>query len=387
MGDTPMQTLKNIPINIKEVKPNLLLSVPALAKNFKKNIEKGIADKGKITEGLFNFALNMAYKYNKEGYNRGQGLNALRAPMVKLFDKILFSKVREVFGGELKFFVGGGALLDIELQRFYYAIGIPMMQGYGLSEATPVISSNSLVNHKLGSSGYLVKPLDLKICDDDGNELPHGQKGEIVIQGENVMKGYWRNEVATTETIKNGWLHTGDMGYMDKDGFLYVLGRFKSLLISSDGEKYSPESIEEMLVSKSPFIDQVMLHNNQDPYTIGLIVSNNEAIKKYLSEKGLDLNSNEGKVEALRLIQQEINQFKKGGKFAGEFPERWLPAAVGIVEEPFTEKNKMINSTLKMVRGKITENYREKIDFLYTPEAKDITNEINRSALAKNIVN
>jgi long-chain acyl-CoA synthetase len=101
----------------------------------------------------------------------------------------------------------------------------------------------------------------------------------------------------------------------------------------------------------------------------------------------LDLNSNEGKVEALRLIQQEINQFKKGGKFAGEFPERWLPAAVGIVEEPFTEKNKMINSTLKMVRGKITENYREKIDFLYTPEAKDITNEINRSALAKNIVN
>jgi long-chain acyl-CoA synthetase len=387
MGDTPMQTLKNIPINIKEVKPNLLLSVPALAKNFKKNIEKGIADKGKITEGLFNFALNMAYKYNKEGYNRGQGLNALRAPMVKLFDKILFSKVREVFGGELKFFVGGGALLDIELQRFYYAIGIPMMQGYGLSEATPVISSNSLVNHKLGSSGYLVKPLDLKICDDDGNELPLGQKGEIVIQGENVMKGYWRNEVATTETIKNGWLHTGDMGYMDKDGFLYVLGRFKSLLISSDGEKYSPESIEEMLVSKSPFIDQVMLHNNQDPYTIGLIVSNNEAIKKYLSEKGLDLNSNEGKVEALRLIQQEINQFKKGGKFAGEFPERWLPAAVGIVEEPFTEKNKMINSTLKMVRGKITENYREKIDFLYTPEAKDITNEINRSALAKNIVN
>jgi long-chain acyl-CoA synthetase len=317
----------------------------------------------------------------------GQGLNALRAPMVKLFDKILFSKVREVFGGELKFFVGGGALLDIELQRFYYAIGIPMMQGYGLSEATPVISSNSLVNHKLGSSGYLVKPLDLKICDDDGNELPLGQKGEIVIQGENVMKGYWRNEVATTETIKNGWLHTGDMGYMDKDGFLYVLGRFKSLLISSDGEKYSPESIEEMLVSKSPFIDQVMLHNNQDPYTIGLIVSNNEAIKKYLSEKGLDLNSNEGKVEALRLIQQEINQFKKGGKFAGEFPERWLPAAVGIVEEPFTEKNKMINSTLKMVRGKITENYREKIDFLYTPEAKDITNEINRSALAKNIVN
>jgi long-chain acyl-CoA synthetase len=387
MGETPMQTLKNIPINIKEIKPDILLSVPALAKNFKKNIEKGIADKGKFTEKFFNFALNVAYKYNKEGYNKGRGLNALRGPLVKLFDKILFSKVREVFGGDLKFFIGGGALLDIELQRFYYAIGIPMLQGYGLSEATPVISSNSLVKHKLGSSGYLVKPLDIKICDDNGNEVPLGQKGEIVIQGENVMKGYWRNEKATAETIKNGWLHTGDLGYMDKDGFLYVLGRFKSLLIANDGEKYSPESIEEMLVSKSPFIEQVMLHNNQNPYTIGLLVANNEALKKHLSEQGIDMNSDEGRAEALRRLQQEINEFKKGGRFEGEFPERWLPAAIGILEEPFTEQNKFINSTMKMVRGKITEHYKERIDYLYTADAKNIVNELNINALKKNISN
>jgi long-chain acyl-CoA synthetase len=386
-GDTPMQTLKNIPVNIKEIKPDILLSVPALAKNFKKNIEKGIADKGKITEKLFNFALNVAYKYNKEGYNKGRGLNALRGPLVKLFDKILFSKVREVFGGDLKFFIGGGALLDIELQRFYYAIGIPMLQGYGLSEATPVISSNSLVKHKLGSSGYLVKPLDIKICDDNGNEVALGQKGEIVIQGENVMKGYWRNEKATAETIKDGWLHTGDLGYMDKDGFLYVLGRFKSLLIANDGEKYSPESIEEMLVSKSPFIEQVMLHNNQNPYTIGLLVANNEALKKHLSEQGIDMNSDEGRAEALKRLQQEINEFKKGGKFEGEFPERWLPAAIGLLEEPFTEQNKFINSTMKMVRGKITEHYKERIDYLYTADAKNIVNELNINALKKNISN
>jgi len=382
-GDTPMQTLKNIPINIKEIKPNLLLSVPALAKNFKKNIEKGIADKGKVTELLFNYALNVTYKYNKEGNNKGKGLNALRAPFVRLFDKILFSKVREVFGGELKFFIGGGALLDIELQRFYYAIGIPMMQGYGLSEATPVISSNSLIKHKLGSSGYLVKPLDIKICDDEGVELPMGIRGEIVIRGENVMKGYWKNETATAETIKDGWLHTGDLGYMDNDGFLYVLGRFKSLLISNDGEKYSPESIEEMLVSKSPYIDQVMLHNNQDPYTIGLIVPNSEAIKKALKEKGKDFASEDGKALALQMIQQEINHYRKGGKFEGEFPERWLPAAIGVLDEPFTEQNKFINSTLKMVRGKITEHYQERINFLYTPEAKSIINTHNLRALEK----
>jgi len=384
MGDTPMQTLKNIPLNIKEIKPDVLLSVPALAKNFKKNIEKGIAEKGKFTESLFNFALNMAYKYNKEGHNKGKGLNALRGPLVKLFDKILFSKVREVFGGDMKFFVGGGALLDIELQRFYYAIGIPMLQGYGLSEATPIISANSLVKHKLGSSGYLVKPLDLKICDENGIELPLGEKGEIVVSGENVMKGYWRNEKATHETIKGEWLHTGDLGYMDNDGFLYVSGRFKSLLISNDGEKYSPESIEEMLVSKSPFIEQVMLHNNQNPYTIGLVVPNNDALKKAISEKGADITTPQGKEEALKLLQQEINHFKKGGKFEGEFPERWLPAAIGVLGEPFSEQNKFINSTMKMVRGKIADHYKERIDFLYTAEAKNIINSVNLKALDKN---
>ncbi len=382
-GDTPMQTLKNIPLNIKETKPSMLLSVPALAKNFKKNIEKGLAEKGKFTENLFKFALKVSYAYNKEGFNKGSKGSFVLKPLVRLFDKILYSKVREVFGGKMDFFIGGGALLDIELQRFYYAIGIPMMQGYGLSEATPVISSNSLKYHKLGSSGYLVKPLEIKICDDEGIELPQGIKGEIVIRGENVMLGYWKNEEASAEMLRDGWLHTGDMGYLDKDGYLYVLGRFKSLLIGNDGEKYSPESIEESLVAKSPYIDQVMLHNNQDPYTVGLIVPNNEAVKRHLKERGVDVTTADGQAEMLQVIQQEINAFKKGGKHAGEFPERWLPAAIGVLDEPFTEQNKFINSTMKMVRGKITEHYKSKIDYLYTAEAKSILNTENITAVKK----
>ena len=214
-GKTPIETLKNIPLNISELKPHVLLSVPALAKNFRKNIENNIRAKGKFTTSLFNFAMKTAYSYNKEGYNRGRGWHIFQKPLLALFDKILFKKVRQAFGGELQFFIGGGALLDIELQRFFYAIGIPMFQGYGLTEATPIISSNSQGRHKLGSSGVLVKPLDLKICDADGNELPELQTGEIVIRGENVMAGYYKNEKDTAETIRDGWLHTGDMGYMD----------------------------------------------------------------------------------------------------------------------------------------------------------------------------
>jgi len=382
-GKSGMDTLKNIPINIKEIKPNILLSVPALANNFKKNIEKGIQEKGPKIEKLFKTALNMAYSYNKDGFNKGKGLHVVKKPLLKLFDKILFTKIRAGFGGELDFFIGGGALLDIEIQKFFYAIGMPMFQGYGLSEAAPIISSNAKAKHKLGSSGFLVKNLELKIIDEKGNQLPVGEKGEIIVKGENVMVGYWKNEKATQETIKDGWLYTGDMGYMDKDGFLYVLGRFKSLLIANDGEKYSPESIEETLVQHSKFIDQCMLYNNQDPYTVGLIVPNKEALRKYLAENNTDFETEKGQELALKKIQSEIDEYKKGGKFEGMFTERWLPAAVAILGEPFTEENKMINSTLKMVRGKITEYYKIRIEHMYQPDGKDILNHQNKNIVSK----
>ncbi len=383
VGKTPLETLKNIPVNIKETKPTFLLSVPALAKNFRKNIEKQIAAKGEKATKLFETALKIAYDYNKEGYNKGKGFSKLKLPALKFFDKILFSKIREGFGGRLQFFIGGGALLDIELQRFFYAIGIPMYQGYGLSEASPVISANVPAQHKLGSSGKPVVNLELKIVDENGNEVPTGEKGEIIVKGENVMAGYWKNPKATAEALKDGWLYTGDMGYVDEDGYLYVLGRFKSLLIGNDGEKYSPEGIEEALVDTSPYIEQVMLYNNQNPYTVALIFPNKEALTKAVKEKNLSLDSDEGKKAVIEIIRNEINKFKKGGEFEGMFPERWLPSAFALLGEGFTEENKFLNSTLKMVRGKITEYYKPRIEYLYTPEGKNVYNEQNLSIISK----
>lgn len=383
LGNSPIETLRNIPINIKEIKPTFLLSVPALAKNFRKNIESGIRAKGEKVEKLFNKALETAYDYNGLGCDKGKGMRKLKKPLLALYDKILFSKIREGFGGRLEFFIGGGALLDIELQKFFYAIGIPMFQGYGLSESAPVISSNVPALHKLGSSGKVVKNLQVKICNEDGVEIPTGQKGEIVCKGENIMKGYWKNENATSSTIKDGWLYTGDMGYFDEEGYLYVLGRFKSLLIGSDGEKYSPEGIEEALVEKSNLIDQVMLHNNQDPYTIALIVPNKEAVKNELKKFGLTIHNEEGQKKAIEIIQREINRFRNGGEFEGQFPERWLPSTFALLGEGFTEQNHFMNSTLKIVRGKITEFYKNRIDYLYTAEGKDIFNHQNKKIVER----
>ena len=373
VGRTPMETLKNIPLNIREVRPHFILSVPALAKTFKKNIEQAIRAKGNFTVGLFNFGLRLRQIYFGDSNLDSKGLRALLYPLVALFDKIIFSKVRDNFGGELRFFIGGGALLDKDLQKFYVGVGIPMFQGYGLSEATPVLSSNGPELYRFGSSGKLVKPLELKICDSEGRELPLGEMGEIVVKGENVMKGYWKNPEATAETVRDGYLYTGDLGYMTKEGLLYVKGRFKSLLISSDGEKYSPEGIEEALVEKSKYIDQVMLYNNQSAYTTALIVPNREALKRKLAHINLTLDTEEGRKAAVKKLEEELAKYRKGGEFEGMFPERWLPTTFAILAEPFTEQNQMINSTMKMVRGKIEKAYAARIDYMYTAEGKQTT--------------
>ena len=380
-GKTGKEALRNIPISIKEFKPNVMLSVPTLAKNFKKNIEGTIKKSGKTVERLYNFALNNAIKYNKEGYNKGGFWHWWRKPLMCLFDKIIFKKVREGLGGQMKFFVGGGALLDIDLQRYYYAIGIPMYQGYGLSEATPIISANSPEKHIFGSSGKVVSPMEIKILDADGVEQPFGSKGEICIKGENVMAGYWKNPKSTADTIVDGWLHTGDMGYMRDAEMLYVVGRFKSLLIAADGEKYSPEGIEENLVESSKYIDGAILHNSQDPYTIALITPNKEALKAYAKGLGLDPETKEAKEKMLELLQDEVNMYRKGGRLFGAFPERWLPAAVCVLPEPWTEQNHFLNSSMKVVRGRVEEAYKDHMAFAYTPEGKNIVNEMNMASL------
>ena len=381
VGRTPLETLKNIPLNIKEVRPHFILSVPALAKTFKKNIEQAIRAKGPTVERLFNWGMKIRQVYYGDSNLDFKGLRYFLKPLVWFFDKIIFSKVRENFGGELRFFIGGGALLDKDLQKFYVGVGMPMFQGYGLSEATPVISSNGPELYRFGSSGKLVKPIELKICDSEGRELPVGEMGEIVVKGENVMAGYWKNPESTAETVRNGYLYTGDLGYMSKEGLLYVKGRFKSLLISSDGEKYSPEGIEEALVEKSVYIDQVMLYNNQSNYTTAVLVPNRDQLLRTLKSRGLDFSTEEGRKVALEILDAEVGRFKKGGELEGMFPERWLPSCFAVLSEPFTEQNQMINSTMKMVRGKIEKAYAERIDYMYTTEGKKLLNPQNLDAL------
>ncbi|MCQ2180587.1 MAG: AMP-binding protein [Bacteroidales bacterium] len=386
-GKSAVTMLKNIPVAIKETRPHVMLSVPAISRNFRKNIESGIRKKGPRVEKLYNFALDNAIKYNREYYNMGRPFICLwwRGILKSIFDRLIFKSIRENFGGRMQFFVGGGALLDIELQRYFFAIGMPIFQGYGLSEATPVICSNACGKGKarFGSSGRTVVPMDIKICDEDGKQISDGETGEIVIRGENVMAGYWKNPEATEKTIVDGWLHTGDRGYICKENprFLYVTGRFKSLLISSDGEKYSPEGFEDSLADGSKYIDSSVLYNNQSPYTVVVVVPNKQALYDAVRKMNLVPEAESGRKAMLDLLQKEIDAYRPGASKAGMFPEKWLPAAIVVADEPFTEQNGMLNTTAKMVRRKVEAHYAERIAYAMTPEGKLLYNPENMRSL------
>ena len=254
-------------------------------------------------------------------------------------------------------------------------MGLPVYQGYGLTEATPIISTNTPYQHKMGTSGKILGGITCKICDDQGNSLPKGQKGEIVIKGDNVMKGYYKNESATAETLKEGWLHTGDLGYMDEDDFLVVVGRAKALLISEDGEKYSPEEIEEAIVNCSEMIQQVMIYNDHKKFTSALLTLNKNEVQRRISEDKLSPE------DLLLNLKSEVHAFEQMKEFKGKFPSKWIPSSFQILEEEFSEENQTINSTLKMVRHRITEMYQDRLNLMYGKDALESSKTENLKVL------
>ena len=372
-----MNALKNIPQNLIEAESNFLLTVPALTSNFIQKFQDGIRAKGGLVEKIFNQGLAAGISRNGDGFDKPGILVQLKTFLPYIIaEKLIFKKLRQIFGPNIEFFVGGGALLDIKQQQFYKAIGIPVYQGYGLTEATPIISTNTPYDHKMGTSGRVLEGITCRICDDQGKDLPPGEKGEIVIRGDNVMRGYYKNPEATEETLKNGWLHTGDLGYFDEDGFLVVVGREKALLIAEDGEKYSPEEIEEAIVNCSDFIHQAMIYNDHKKFTTALITLNSAWIKKILVKEGLNTAA-----ELNQRLKEEMLRFTKQAEFKDKFPVKWIPSNFQVLEEEFSEDNKMINSTLKMVRHKITENFQDRLDLMYGPDAQRLSRQRNLEVL------
>jgi long-chain acyl-CoA synthetase len=374
----PTGMLRSIPANLQETNPTFLLTIPALSGSFMKKIKAGVAAKGGLADKLFTAGILAGIRWHGNGFRKpALGVRLAALLPFKLAELVVFGKVRRsAFGSRIRFCVGGGALLDVRQQEFFKALGVPVYQGYGLTEAAPVISSNTPQAHKLGSSGRPAPSVECRILTTDGREAATGEKGEIVVRGENVMKGYFKNPEASAETLREGWLHTGDLGYLDEDGFLCVVGREKALLIADDGEKYSPEEIEEAIVNSSPLISQIMIYNDHRRYTVALIVIDTEQTAAALRGKGSgDPDS------AIALLRESFHLFQRQEAYRDRFPPRWIPTAFQVLPEPFSVQNQMLNSTLKVVRHQVTRVYGDLLEYMYTPEGSGPQNPRNRAAL------
>jgi long-chain acyl-CoA synthetase len=370
-------TLRNIPINLKEVNPTFLMTVPALSGNFMKKIIGGIEEKGGFIEKLFKAGIAAGISYNGDGYNKPPlGVRLKAFFPYKIAKALVFDKVKKmVFGDRILYCVGGGALLDIKQQEFYAAFGLPIYQGYGLTEAAPIISSNSPVKHKYGTSGATCRSIEVRIVKLDGSLAAVGENGEIVIRGGSVMKGYYRNPEASAAALRDGWLYTGDLAHWDEDGFLVVVGREKALLIAEDGEKYSPEEIEEAVTCSTEVIDQIMVWCEQKKYATALVTLDTAKVERMLKGRGVaDARA------ALEILKAEFYAFRSDPK-AKKVQATWVPAVFQIVPKAFSEKDGSVNSTMKLVRRRVVELNRDLVDYSYTSEGSTTINERNIAAI------
>lgn len=375
----PMGTLRSVPINLKEVEPIFLLTVPALSGNFMRKIIAAIHEKGGFVEGLFQRGIAAGIARNGNGHNPVSLAVRLRTFFpFHLATLLVFGKVKgALFGRNIRFCVGGGALLDVKQQEFFAALGVPIFQGYGLTEAAPIISSNTPGRHKYGTSGVVCPSVECTIRRPDGSLCATGETGEIVIRGGNVMKGYFRNPAATAKALRDGWLWTGDLAFLDADGFLVVVGREKALLIAEDGEKYSPEEIEEAVTTSTDVVAQIMAFNDQRKYTSALVALDADAVKRLIVARNIGTAE-----DLLQAIEQELERYQTDSR-AKRIPSAWTPATYGIVAEAFSEKNGTVNSTMKLVRHRVVAVYREDIEYLYTTEGSRTRNPRNRETLAR----
>ncbi len=370
-----MNIIRNIPKNLLETNPVYLMTVPALSGNFMKKIISGVAQKGSLINGIFTSGVRAGIRINGDGFKEPSlWTRAVNYLPWKLASLLVFPKVRSIFGSRLQFCIGGGALLEIRQQQFFAAIGVPIFQGYGLTEAAPIICSNSPKRHKFGTSGMVAPSVTCRIMKSRTEEAAAGERGEIVIQGSNVMKGYYKNPEATKEVLKDGWLWTGDLGYFDEDGFLFVTGRAKALLIAPDGEKYSPEEVEEAVINHAELVHQIMVFNDHQVITGALVTLNSERLRQLLKAKGISSPE-----DVLKVIKEDILRFAAAEP--GRIPAQWVPGLIEIIPHEFSEADGLINSTMKLVRHRVTEHYQDRIHAMY--QDRSYMNGRNRTAVKK----
>lgn len=344
------ESLETIGADIKEVKPEVFTAVPrVLEKVFDKIIAKGAELTG-IKKSLFFWAVNLAEKYEPYAAN-----GPIYEMKLKIANKLIFSKWREALGGQVKAVASGSASLNPKLARIFNAAGIPVLEGYGLTETSPVVSVNQVENNgmKFGTTGRPITGVQVKIAED----------GEILVKGPNVMMGYYKRPDLTAEVLdENGWFHTGDIGEMVDGQFLKITDRKKEIFKTSGGKYIAPQMIENQF-KESRFIEHIIVIGENRKHPSALIVPDFEFLKEWCKKKGYSCESNKEMIEnekVIARIQKEVDQ-KNSPLGKWEQIKRFK-----LLEKPFSVEGGQLTPTLKLKRKKIMEEYKDVVESIYS---------------------
>ncbi len=340
------ESVDRVATNLREARPTIIFAVPRFYEILHQRIMHEMRKQGGLRERLFLAALRLGRR--RYLYPRRFGIGDRILDL--LLDRLVRDRIRERFGGRLKAMVSGGAPLNVEVAIFFRALGLPLFQGYGQTEAAPLISVNRPSRPKLHAVGPPIKGSEVRIADD----------GEILVRGELVMQGYWRNDAATRQVIRDGWLHTGDIGGIDADGDIYITDRKKDLIVNSGGDNLSPARIEGLLILR-PEIAQAMVYGDRRPHLVALLVPNQEWVERWAGMIGKPakvaaLANDPEFLEALGTAVDDVNR-------SLSIVERIRRFAVA--PEPFTIENEQMTPTLKIRRHVIASIYGPTLEALY----------------------
>ncbi len=342
--------IEKIAANLTEVRPTVMTAVPRLFERMYSKIKRNVEKSPEKKQKIFNWAISLGREVaalKKSSDNIPISLNLKH----KLADKLVYQKLKAATGGRLRFFISGGAALARELGEFFEAVGIKVIEGYGLTESSPVISANRVNDYKFGTVGKPLPGVEVKIAKD----------GEILAYGPNIMQGYYNRKKETEETIKDGWLHTGDIGVFDADGFLIITDRKKHLFKTSGGKYVAPAPIENMFLG-SKYIEQFVLIGDRRMFLSALIVPDFEALKEYADAHRISYNNPEELTklkQVYELLEKDLAQFQK--KLANFERVRKFT----ILDRPFSIETGELTPKLSVKRKVIEERYRDLIEDMY----------------------
>jgi len=344
------ESVETIILNMTEARPTIMFTVPRLFDRIKTGILKQISKENSIKQKIFYWALKTGEQYHKEINEKGTAPQLLTIRHT-LADKLVYKKIKSTFGGRLRYFVSGGAALPQKVGEFFQALEISILEGYGLTETAPVTHVNRPGKIKYGTVGPAVDKVEVVIAPD----------GEILLKGPNIMKGYWNDEVGTCEVIKDGWFHSGDIGEIDRDGYLKITDRKKNIIVTSGGKNITPMPIEN-LISESPYVDQVIVIGEKRPFLIALIVPEFIKLKEFAATANINFSTNKELIEEKRVLQiyDRLLQTVSRQLATHEKVRKFL-----LVDTAFSIENDQATPTLKLKRKVISTKYAAEIDKLY----------------------